>query len=113
MNLPYPDSHGFAKVNASTLRGNFPRMDSSPLGVVNIRIKTVEPDSDPATLVYRYLKMFFTPQPDQLVYGLQEFEITANDSDTLENHRRNMDDIVAKMERYVYHHQCRFDDVLT
>ena len=84
-------------------------MDSSLLGVVNICIKTVEADSDPATLVHQYLKMFFTPRPDDLVYGLQEFEITADKSDTLEDHRRNLDNIVAKMERYVYHYQRGFD----
>jgi hypothetical protein len=80
-------------------------MDTSPLGVVNIRFTGVNAAHDPASIVHQYLKMFFSAQPDSLVYGLREFEIVPSDFDTLAAHHRALEGIVAKMERCAHRWQ--------
>jgi hypothetical protein len=99
LGLPFPDTHGFATLHAPALRGHFPRMDNTSLGIINIRLKTVNTRSDPAVLVHKYLEIYFHENPEALVYRLLDFEITPEDPESLESHQTRLDNAVVAMER--------------
>jgi hypothetical protein len=77
-------------------------MDTSPLGIIAIRLKAINAETDPSDLVYRYLRAAFTARPEVLLYCVREFDIKPRDPNTLEFHQRELDDIVARMERFAH-----------
>ena len=74
-------------------------MDSSPLGIINIRLKTINSNSDPAELVHQYLKIFFSENLGNLVYHLCDLEVNPTNPDSLERYQHALDNIVAQVER--------------
>jgi hypothetical protein len=74
-------------------------MDDSKLAIINIRMTNVNPLSDPATLVHKYLEVYFSEKPERLYYHLQDFEITPEDPESMHSHRTRLDEAVAMLER--------------
>jgi hypothetical protein len=96
---------GFAVVKSSTMRGVFPRVDSSPLAIINIRLKAVDADGDPANSVHQFLKIFFAGRVDALKYFVHDFDIDPEDPSCLEAHQQALDETVRQIQACVYHQQ--------
>jgi hypothetical protein len=113
LGMPFPETNGFATLGPLALRGRYPRMDSSSLAIVNIRLTGVPSLSDPAALVHQYLAIYFDENPEALFYHLHEFEITPEDPNTLESHQTKLDNAVRAIERRVGHHSFQLFGLIT
>jgi hypothetical protein len=113
LGLPFPETHGYATLGPLALRGRYPRMDTSPLAIINIRLTSVPSLSDPAPLVHQYLEIYFEQHPEALFYHLQGFEITPEDSNSVESHQTKLDDAVGAIERHVGHHSFQLFWLIT
>jgi hypothetical protein len=102
--VPYHESQGTATVRPSSLRGNFPQVDCSPLGIINIRLKTLSPLGDPASLVHQHLQAYFPGPSERLFYSLQELDVNPDNALSIEAHQHQLDAMVNRMARYVFCH---------
>jgi hypothetical protein len=93
---PIPDIFGLVK--PTTLRGHYPRQNTSSIGLVNIRLSSIHPKNDPYPIVAHALAGWFTDES-----GLFKHEVKLNvnpeDGSSLEKHHTSLRRFVNLLRR--------------
>jgi hypothetical protein len=99
--LPFEPKNGIAKVKPPTLRGVYPRFDTSSLAIFTFCLKAVQQDGNPAEQVLNYLKPYFQHDPGALKYVSVSFDIDPGDASAVQRHVKVIDNHVKKLLKYV------------
>jgi hypothetical protein len=97
--LPLEPTKGIAKLKTPTLRGVYPRIDTSSLAIFSIRLKALHQDGNPAEQVHNYLKPYFQHDPGSLKYTSITFDIDPGDFSAVQRHGKAIDTHVRKLHK--------------
>jgi hypothetical protein len=91
------------KLKGLFIRGNFPRMNSQGLAILNFRLASIDKRGDPFVAVVNYLEAFFSPTGNNgLTAFTIDFNIDATNIHTLEKHETAVNSIVQQLCRFVH-----------
>jgi hypothetical protein len=98
----YPDKTVIGKIQTTSIRGNFPRMNSQGLAIVNLRLSTVDKRGDPFQAVVNYLEAFFSPSAaDGGLSTLNlDFDINPTKIKSIETHHQIVNGFIQRMCQY-------------
>lgn len=85
-------------VAVPSIRGHFPRMNTQPLALVNLRLAGVDKCGDPFKSVINYLEGIF-PSPSDLKILDVEFDIKPSSAKSLEAYQRVLRNFVTRMNK--------------